>query len=524
MRRGDLSSSSERVKDGQACWRCRASRTGCDTEDPCQQCRNSPAPSAIPCERGLVCEVIGQGAICHLPPKSSSPRDVPPALDSAGRCINDSRWRQQETVDRLRGYCSDPASSPSAGPDTDSVLFKVVSAGIHNAQKIQPLHELGITFSNDTHREPIINIMWELEDNPDAARLLGIGSVVDLAALLETASLCEITHGRSNNKMPIVYTALQCLRYCLEGIRLSVGGVLPTAAGAPVDEIHAHCAQRNECIVPGLRKLSRYAPRYVKALTTELFSRDNARFDNWLLVFYSLCIQAYVRRGLMLLEGEGGKRQSPMPGARQYLQTAVLLFGHISVRGKGTLAKKIRGARAKPSAYAHLNLAPHPTRPGGGGSWEIWHEEGFIEYLERVFELPRDMCQSRSSPEQHGSAAVAAAGTLLASDSSHDNWDMMGAPSQMQMETEMVASHGGSDSLFASSMDCWNPSRPPSNISVPSFASMTTTGQGGYSLAPNSRGLMTPSMLSFSTGTVDDQSMTDGNFDFDFGYGTSGNY
>jgi len=510
-------------------------KTQCDTDVPCGRCRNSSEPAAIPCERGLVCVVTGRSGICRLPPKSSRPK-LPPALGKPDECIRGARWRRQKMVDRLVRSCrSDPTSSGNQNDSAllCSVLFKVVKAKVQEAKVMRPFEVTGLIQPDDAHCEVIISILWELEDNLDAARLLDIGSVADLAALLETASQCEIAWGRANNKVRIVYIALQCLRSCLEAVRLLVAGALPTTSPPPVgaaDEIHAHCAQANECIVPGLRNLGKYAPRYVEVLTTELFSRSNDRSHNWLLVFYSLCIQGYVRRGLMLLEE---KRRSLMPGpgpgtmqpdsssARQYLQKAVCLFGHISERGKGKLGKKIREARAKPSAYAHLHLSPHPTRPGGGGSWETWHEEGFLEYLARVFELPPSPSYTRqpSSAQPHHRAA---AGALLVPGAGPSNWGMM-KTAQVQMQAEMAVSGGGSGSSgIWANMGCWNPSPPPpSNISVPSFYSMTTTGQGDYTPGPNTRGWMTPSIMSLSTATMDDDSMTDSNIDFEWEYGAT---
>jgi hypothetical protein len=94
---------------------------------------------------------------------------------------------------------------------------------------------------------------------------------------------------------------------------------------------------------------------------------------------------------------------------------------------------------------------------------------------------------------------------------------MMGT-AQVQMQAEVALSGGGgsgsSSSDVLANMGCWNPSPPPpSNISVPSFYSMTTTGQGW----------MTPSIMSLSTATMDDHSMTDSNIDFELEYGAPNN-
>jgi len=504
----------------------------CDKEEPCNRCRNSSEPAAIPCERGLVCVALGRSGICHFAPKSPRP-NVPPVLNFAVECIRGARRRRQEVVDRLTEYCrSDPAAA--AGNQSDAVLLKVIRAQVKDARRKQGLEECELIWPDDSHREAIISILWELEDNPNAARLLGIGSVANFAALLETASHCEINHGRTRNKMRIVYNALQCLRYCLDAVRLSGAGALPTTnnttpfAGA-ADNIHAHCAQANECIVPGIRSLGKYAPRYVEVLTRELFSRHNNWRHNWLLVFYSLCIQGYVRRGLIWLEENRHSRPAePASSARRHLQQAVRLFMHISERGTGKLGKKIRDSRAKPSAYAHLHLSPHPTRPGGGGSWEAWHEEGILEYLARVFDLPASSfyMSQPESPQPHHRAT---AGALIVPGAGLNSWDMMGT-AQVQMQAEFDVSGGGSTSISTSTsgvlanMGCWNPSPPPpSNISVPSFYSMTTMDQGDYRSEPNTEGWRTPSMMSFSTVTRDDRSMTGSNIDFDFEYGANSN-
>lgn len=264
----------------------------------------------------------------------------------------------------------------------------MITTKVENINYFEPFKDLaGIRITELPYDGLISRIVWELEDNLEAAGLIGLGLVEDLVGFLEAASLCESQYGHYKQERRLVYNSMWCLSYCLETLRLSSHGLLNP-------QPHSHCDGAGQCVSPGLRGLSRYAFRYFEALDKAIFHRDRRKSHNWLLIFYSLRIQCYVRRALMVLE----QRQQPDPmgswasNASWYLWDAVVLFREISMQNRGKLAAKIRDSRAQPSVYLQQ---PQQRRSAWAGSstsspqsWEEWHEEGVITHLERIFGIP----------------------------------------------------------------------------------------------------------------------------------------
>jgi len=275
------------------------------------------------------------------------------------------------------------------------ILCKVVNTEVPYIRCFNPLAELVLyTALELPYDELIVNIVWELKDNPEAATLAGIGAVEDLVALLEAASLCESQFGHHDKNRRLVYSSMNCLFHCMEALRLSSHGLLTPSA-------HEHCAQANECICPAFHGLTRYAPRYTEALTMAMFHKKKHKGSNWLLVFYSLCIQSYVRCALMSIEqrlrsaelsSAGMEVVDHMPSlsSAKYLHRAVSLFEQLSMQNRGKLAKKVRNSQAKPSVYLQHPLHSPSARPGGSSSWQAWRSEGIPEYLGRVFQIPNE--------------------------------------------------------------------------------------------------------------------------------------
>jgi len=189
----------------------------------------------------------------------------------------------------------------------------------------------------------------------------------------------------------LIYCSLNCLRHCLEAIRLCTSGTLtPTA--------HTLCSSA-DCTAPGLDGLSKRIPKYVEALTGALLRKKRDEDDNWVLVFYSLCIQSYVRRGLMKLDDQW-RASSKSPdcaaqplGSHNYLQGAVSLFCRVSAQNRGKLANQIERLPATPSAYVGVSSLgdlldqPLPHVPTTAGSWDKWREQGIDRHLRRIFEI-----------------------------------------------------------------------------------------------------------------------------------------
>ena len=233
-------------------------------------------------------------------------------------------------------------------------------------------------------------IVWEAEKAPEAARLIGIESVEELVGLLEGASLHESRFGYHKVERRLVFNSMRCLKHCMEVLRLASAGLL-------LPDPHSHCGLTNECISPGLRSLSRYASQYTTALDKEIFHKNKRKGSNWMLIFYSLCIQAHVRRAMMLLDQRRHQLLGPsdtsgvkVPAA-SYLGNAVFLFRATSWQNQGRLLEKICTWRAPPSVY--LQQHRQATGPGdtssNTNSWERWHTNpgGPIGYIDRMFEI-----------------------------------------------------------------------------------------------------------------------------------------
>lgn len=216
--------------------------------------------------------------------------------------------------------------------------------------------------------------MWELGDNPEAAKLLAIGPVEDLVALLEAASLCESKFVHAESKRRLVYNSMRLLLSCLEALRLSAHGLLAS-------NTHIYCGLDDGCICPAFHNLTKYAVRYAEALTRAMFHKKRDGRNTWLLVFYSLCLQAYIRCALMNLEACLNHLQPSLVTVK-YLAAAVDLFMQISTQEKGRLAKTIFDAQVKPSIY--LREAGVEAR-GISSSWQEWPD--IVDYVRRIFNV-----------------------------------------------------------------------------------------------------------------------------------------
>ena len=335
---------------------------------------------------------------------------LPSSLQPAADLLTRAEKRQYQAVSQFK-------RPEYVVGSNDSIFCRVVNIEVPNIRvfvdPIEPiLVEMGVLLrpiSRPQHGLPydelIVSIVWEFVDNP-AAQLTGVGAVEDLVALLEAASLCEARWGSNDRTNRLVYNSMCCLLHCMQALRLSADGLLAVDA----DPAHAHCAEAQECRSPAFHGITKYALRYAEALTTALFNKRRTKDKNWLLVFYSLYIQGYVRRALIALEqrlqpvelSDGGMEVEG--GAQRlrsanYLQTAVFWFGKFSMQGRGTLVKSIQNERPEPSVY--LQKPPHSSQAedDSGSSWQQWRNEGASQFLGRIYQIPID--DSNNNYHQH---------------------------------------------------------------------------------------------------------------------------
>lgn len=312
--------------------------------------------------------------------------------------------RAADFVDYIRGRFKDAyevANADSEPQHTQYSMFtRVATTKVKNINSYEHFREIGVSFFELPYDRLIAKIAWEMEDVPETARLVGVESVADLVGLLEAASLCESQSGHYKKEKRVVYSSMLCLSHAMTAMRLSSQGLLS-------QDPHSRCADANECISPGLRSLSKYAIRYTEALDKAIFHKHRRKFNNWLLIFYSLCIHSHVRRALMVLEQRrrnhfigmmasgGWQVPSPPLASAAYLQDAVFVFQEISMQRRGNLASQIRNSRAQPSVYLQQPQPRRTTRLSSSSTahppqtWEKWHQEGVVQYLGRIFDISR---------------------------------------------------------------------------------------------------------------------------------------
>jgi len=93
----------------------------------------------------------------------------------------------------------------------------------------------------------------------------------------------------------MVVLSIVCLKHCLDALRLGSSNLLAT-------EFHGGCLP-DRCAIDCLRDLSRHIYAYIEELAVMMFKKVNLRDRRWWLsTFYSLCIQSYVRRALLVVE------------------------------------------------------------------------------------------------------------------------------------------------------------------------------------------------------------------------------
>ena len=479
----------------------------------------SSGNSPIPCRRGQVCDAAAEiRFLCHIPRGASRllVEGLPLDHQPAARLLSQARRRRSQTARQIKG-------GESVAGNKYAVFCRVVSTNVENIRSFNwfPEDLSLITPVELPYDDLIASIVWELEDNPEAAQLVGVESVEGLVALLEAACLCETQWGHHDRKKRLIYSSIHCLLHCMEALRLSAHGLLTA-------DPHAGCDGANECISPAFHGLTRNALRYAETLTTALFHKQRSKQEGWLLVFYSLCLQGHVRRALMSLEERlepaelfsGGMEVEgfarPLRSAN-YLQTAVSLFDQISRQNRGKLARQIRNAQPKPSVY--LQQSPPLSRPGDGSSnvtWQMWREEGITEFLGRIFHIPvNDSTTPHHQPhytkppdtgtDSDSDATITPAPpppppTLVAATA---------AVEMMPMATAMAATAHAVSSVSSAGSDCWTIS-PPENTSgtsiIDSLWSVTSYGESSDA-STFYAGSLSPSLRSLSTVTLDDDTV-----------------
>ncbi|OAA57505.1 c2h2 finger domain containing protein [Niveomyces insectorum RCEF 264] len=429
-RRGPLSAKSRKdIKDlewaGGACWRCKILRRKCDPGVPCKNCpapdlrEDAPPWPLIGCRRGNLRDAMPPQALC---PKSrtllaSCFRKLPAVLAA------------ENVVDNLTG------GPPPAQPDIVSQCFREAEAlclsdnklvldnpslylrargnsvaAQHFSQAIRNgryraneslnttchVHEKSSTYS-----DLISSIAWDLADNSDCLGVLEIESIEGFMLLLETACLYEVEVGKS----PMVALSIVCLRCCLDALRLNASNLL----GA---QLHSTC-QSDRCSIDCLRELASRIETYIEELSVLMFRKVNLRDRRWWLsTFYSLCIQAYVRRALLVVEQQllfPGGDDGDVLYSSQYLHLVTVLFIAVSFQydplvsnnGSLRLQQSLLADEDTPVATTDMSVPDRYFAAGRAACGvDSWADEGvkssyqFLTRLLNIGSLDFDMGQT----------------------------------------------------------------------------------------------------------------------------------
>lgn len=350
-RRGPLSAKSRKdIKDlewaGGACWRCKILRRKCDPGIPCKNCpapdlrEDAPPWPLIGCRRGNLREAMPPQVLCtksrallascsHKMPAILAAENVvdnltggpPPAQpDVVSHCFREA---EMQCLSDNKLVLDNPALFLRT--HDHSVAAHHFSQSIRNG-RYRANESLNVTCqvheTSSTYSDLISSIAWELADNSECLNVLEIESVESFMMLLETACLYEVEVGKS----PMVSLSLVCLRNCLDALRLNSAHLLDA-------RLHSTC-QSDRCSINCLRELANCIDTYIEELSLLMFRKVNLRDRRWWLsTFYSLCIQAYVRRALLVIEQQllyPDSDDADVLYSSQYLHLVTVLFIAVS--------------------------------------------------------------------------------------------------------------------------------------------------------------------------------------------------
>ena len=179
-----------------------------------------------------------------------------------------------------------------------------------------------------------------------------------------------------------------CLQASLEAIQAQEDSELHNFS-------HTNCTS-SACKIDSVNKLNACLKEYIKLLSDVIFKK-NARLckDWWLSVFYSLCIQSFVRGALIVLVSKFDANQAT--AASQYLHLAVNLFFvtcNATVKGYDPLSFDFDNL----SSHKILSLARNHLQVKEGrlaqiavqeDSWENNGIDSSYDYLGQLFDMDR---------------------------------------------------------------------------------------------------------------------------------------
>ncbi|CZR58151.1 uncharacterized protein PAC_08042 [Phialocephala subalpina] len=278
------------VKAIGACWRCKLLRKQCDDDSPCESCPTSTKKSEwklLGCRRGTLEENMARVALCSRPHTLQVDMDVKNYVKDYDVSVEVNRLsrlreKRREVVMQDERGAALIGTLDSFLQAVDNTLMDgnctpfAVSTGNQCSIQLKPLDEC------------VRNIIWELSEFDGLLETFLGGFTIDsVTVLLRSASLYQAK---------------------TEGFEGS--GTVATG-----------------CYVEPIASLDASMSRYIGELSRVFFQKEKMRKVRtwWLSVFYSLCIQNFVRQVLLQLPA-GVRRENKSNGAQEYLHLALRLF------------------------------------------------------------------------------------------------------------------------------------------------------------------------------------------------------
>ncbi|TAQ88959.1 hypothetical protein B7494_g2720 [Chlorociboria aeruginascens] len=342
----------------------------CNPETPCEACVKSSQAANwkyIGCKRGALTNEMPRIALC------------PQSLSHGSRFVGKETWKEvnkyleqaivqrEEVLMNLgKGFCREPAGlgiSIFGVSTSNSFLQCLTNSGYSTLVTNRPVTLKPLN-------ECILAIIWGLHSHSLVA-FLGSETKDWFFELLTSAG----SYQAEQENDQLIAQSLICLRVSLEAHLVKYDG------GLYDDQTHENCSI-GDCKVECMANLDLHLQLFVDELSRVILKKENLRNKEgwWLSVFYSLCIQSFVRKALMLLSVDTTAVTS------EYLFIAVRLFIASTgaydplIRDYATFGKAKEGA---PSLIKEFEKAQSLLQ----GKWEIENIKSSGEFLKQLFEM-----------------------------------------------------------------------------------------------------------------------------------------
>ncbi|KAJ8130176.1 hypothetical protein O1611_g3451 [Lasiodiplodia mahajangana] len=140
----------------------------------------------------------------------------------------------------------------------------------------------------------LLVIAWALVDSPAVKAILQVEHTDQTIEVLKAAITYDVEYGNS----PIAALAIECLRNCVDLLRLHEAGYLTRA-------LHAKC-DPEQCRAEGFQDLNSSINAFIEEFSKLIFRKENRANERkwWLSAFYGLYIQSFVRRTIIFVEDQ----------------------------------------------------------------------------------------------------------------------------------------------------------------------------------------------------------------------------